>query len=269
MSQQTRIQVLSDLHLESPVAYDIFEIPSAATNLALLGDIGQAKDEGYAEFIKSQVQKFQIVFLVLGNHEAYHSDWASVKRLINNLQKENLPGEGKLIFLDQTRVDISNTTTVLGCTLFSKIDPELENEISFGVNDFYYVGEGWNTTLHNQAHDSDLQWLNQKVKQIEEEEPNRRIIIFTHHSPTTDAEAVDPRHAKSFIRSAFSTDLSREKCWTSKNVKVWAFGHTHFNCDFIDEGTGKRVFANQRGYYKAQSVGFDIDKVLDTALINS
>ena len=269
MIQETQIQVLSDLHLEAPVGYDIFEITPMAPNLALLGDIGQAKDEGYAEFIKSQVQKFQTIFLVLGNHEVYHSDWASIKQSIDNLQKEKLCGEGKLILLDQTRVDISSTTTVLGCTLFSKINPEFEDEISFGVNDFYYVGEGWNTALHNQAHDSDLQWLNQQVEQIGVEEPHRSVIIFTHHSPTTDTEAVNPRHAKSIIRSAFSTDLSGEKCWTSKNVKVWAFGHTHYNCDFVDEKTGKRVFANQRGYYRAQSVGFDIDKVVDTALIDS
>ena len=269
MAQETQIQVLSDLHLEAPVAYDIYEITPMAPNLALLGDIGQAKDQVFADFIKSQVQKFQTVYLVLGNHEVYHSDWESVKRSMNNLQKEKLPCEGKFVFLDRTRVDISGTATVLGCTLFSKIDPEFEDEISFGVNDFYCVGEGWNTTLHNQAQDSDLQWLNQQVEQIEVEEPHRSIIIFTHHSPTTVAEAVDPRHAKSTIRSAFSTDLSGEKCWASKNVRVWAFGHTHFNCDFIDERTGKRVFANQRGYYKSQSVGFDIDRVLDTALVHS
>lgn len=37
-------QILSDLHLESPAAYDIFEIPTKTTHLALLGDIGNVRD---------------------------------------------------------------------------------------------------------------------------------------------------------------------------------------------------------------------------------
>ena len=34
------LQVISDLHLESPKAYDIFSIIPHAPHLALLGDIG-------------------------------------------------------------------------------------------------------------------------------------------------------------------------------------------------------------------------------------
>lgn len=48
----------------------------------------------------------------------------------------------------------------------------------------------------------------------------------------------------------------------SKNVKVWAFGHTHWNCDFVEEG-GKRVLTNQRGYYFSQAVGFEAGKCIE------
>jgi hypothetical protein len=34
------LQILSDLHLESPKAYDLYDIPPKAPLLALLGDIG-------------------------------------------------------------------------------------------------------------------------------------------------------------------------------------------------------------------------------------
>jgi len=40
------------------------------------------------------------------------------------------------------------------------------------------------------------------------------------------------------------------------------FRHTHFNCDFIDEGTGKHVVINQRGYYFSQAGRFDAEKVV-------
>jgi hypothetical protein len=50
-------------------------------------------------------------------------------------------------------------------------------------------------------------------------------------------------------------------------VRVWAFGHTHYNCDLVLEreeaNTGPiRLIANQRGYYFAQADGFDVDKVV-------
>ena len=52
-------------------------------------------------------------------------------------------------------------------------------------------------------------------------------------------------------------DLSKETYWRSENVKLWAFGHTPVNCDFVDDLTGKHVVTNQRGYYFAQAKGFD------------
>lgn len=45
-------------------------------------------------------------------------------------------------------------------------------------------------------------------------------------------------------------------------MKLWAFGHTHFNCDFEDERTAKRVLANQKGYARAEALGFDREKVV-------
>lgn len=45
-------------------------------------------------------------------------------------------------------------------------------------------------------------------------------------------------------------------------MKLWVFGHTQFNCDFTDEGTGKHVVTNQRGYYFSQAAGFDAEKVV-------
>jgi hypothetical protein len=164
--------------------------------------------------------------------------------------------------MDQNRYDLSPNITVLGCTLFSNVLPSQTESISFGLNDFYHI-EDWTVEEHNEANIADLGWLNAQVKSIAETEPDRKIIILTHYSPTTSPEAIDPAHSQSKISSGFSTDLSGEICWTSRNVKVWAFGHTHFNCDFIENGSGKRVLTNQRGYYFSQSAGFDGKKSIE------
>lgn len=44
------------------------------------------------------------------------------------------------------------------------------------------------------------------------------------------------------------TNLSDEAHWKMENMMLWTFGHTHFNCDFVDLNTGKGVVANRRRY---------------------
>jgi predicted phosphodiesterase len=254
---KSSIQILSDLHLESPKSYDTFEITPIAPYLALIGDIGCVKDPEYLSFLSQQLSKFKIVFLVPGNHEPFHSSWATTKKKLRQLETENA-GEklGLFVLMDQTRYDISPELTILGCTLFSNILPGQEERVSLGFSDFRYI-EDWTVEDHNRAFIADLAWLNARVKSIAEIEPERKIIILTHYSPTTSPETINPAHSESRISSGFSTDLSGEGCWSSRRVKVWVFGHTHFNCDFVESRTGKRVVTNQRGH---EAAGFDGEK---------
>ncbi|KAL7622036.1 hypothetical protein AAE478_007537 [Parahypoxylon ruwenzoriense] len=264
------IQILSDLHLEAPKGYDIFEIPPRASYLALLGDIGfLSRDlDEYSNFLLVQLRQFKVVFLILGNHEPYHSTWSKVKESVANFQKNvesrREGGEtlGEFVFLDRTRFDIDvedDKVSVLGCTLFSNVPPESHDHVSFGVNDFYHIEE-WDIEKHNQAHQRDIQWLDSQLERLKDLE--RKVVIFTHYSPTIDSRAADPRHSKSAIKPAFATDLRDTLLWRNDTIKLWAFGHTHYNCDFED-GLGKRVYTNQRGYYFAQSASFDVTKVVE------
>ncbi|KAL4970451.1 acyl-CoA dehydrogenase/oxidase [Aspergillus stella-maris] len=260
------LQVVSDLHLENPRAYDLFHIPRKAPYLALLGDIGTVKDDKLFAFLEVQLQTFELVFFLLGNHEPYDSNWSFVRDRVKKFQddidrrREQEPGLGKFVFLDQTRYDIFEDVTVLGCTLYSRVPAAQSEMVSYRVNDFYYISD-WTVEAHCKAHEADLNWLNEQVSQIVTSKPHQKIIIFTHHSPTVDLEASDPAHINSPISSAFSTDLSQEPCWQKPQVRLWSFGHTHYNCDYTEQRTGKRVMANQRGYYFAQAKGFDPEKL--------
>lgn len=86
---EVNFQILSDLHLESPAAYDTFEVQPRAPYLALLGDIGYVKDAGFFHFLHRQLKAFRIVFLVLGNHEPYHSAWAGAISEVNRFKAES------------------------------------------------------------------------------------------------------------------------------------------------------------------------------------
>lgn len=264
---ETKIQILSDLHLESPQAYDVFHIEPKAPYLALVGDIGYVKDRGFFDFLRKQLRVFRVVFLVLGNHEPYHSNWSEAKSGINRFVTGLAPLKsevplGQLVFLDKTRYDISSTLSVLGCTLFSRVVHEQKEDVSFGINDFYHIDD-WSVDAHQVAHRADLDWLNHELDTISRLEPDRKVVVLTHYCPLTNRGVIDPQHADSKISSGFMTDLSSERCWKSGVVKLWAFGHTHFNCDFIDSYHGNRVFSNQRGYYFSQAAGFDSTKIVE------
>ncbi|PGH02698.1 hypothetical protein AJ79_07577 [Helicocarpus griseus UAMH5409] len=185
----TSIQILSDIHLESPSAYDVFSIPPKAPHLALLGDIGNVRDKGFSPFIEAQLHNFRTVFLLLGNHEPYHSSWPNVRQEIEK-------------FAQNIRLQ-SEREPVLGCTLHSHIPPESEEQVSFGLNDFSGIDD-WTVQEHNAAHAVDLAWLNEQVASISATEPERKIVIFTHHSPAMcEKRAVDPAHANSAIGPGF------------------------------------------------------------------
>jgi predicted phosphodiesterase len=263
------IQILSDLHLEAPKAYDVFQIVPKAPYLALLGDMGNIashRDDCLA-FLTLQLNQFRAVLFVPGNHEAYHSNWPRTLDILRAFEQDVRKDRslGEFVLLDRAAFRLPGTNvTILGCSLFSSIPPESQMAVSFGLNDFFQTSD-WDVGMHNEAHKRDLAWLNAQVADLEQSDVN--IMIFSHWSPSLDVRAVEPRHAGSPITSAFSTELSDEACFKSGNVKVWAFGHTHYNCDFTVEregGAGRlRLLANQRGYYFAQAEGYDGEKTVE------
>ena len=245
----------------------IFSTLSPKHHMALVGDIGYVKDDGFFHFLRKQLEVFRVVFLVLGNHEPYRSNWRETKSKIKSFETSLVQLRlektlGQFVLLDRTRYDISPTLSVLGCTLFSAVDHAQKGSVSFGLNDFYHISD-WSVEAHQEAHRADLDRLNREIDSISRLEPDRKVVVLTHYCPLTSEEVVDPRHADSKISSGFMTGLSSERCWKQSVVKVWVFGHTHFNCDFRDSIHEKRVVSNQRGYYFSQAAGFDSTKTVE------
>ena len=251
------IQVVSDLHLETHPSYKDFDLPATAQYLALLGDIGHVCDEAFLRWLESLLGRYGTVFFLLGNHEPYHMRLSSAKARMRafaaKMDRIRVKSSiGQFVLLDKTRYDVpgvsSGGVTILGCTLFSRVARDQAQEVADRFVDFKDLID-WDVGDHNDCHEADVEWLNNEVEKISKETPERKIIIFTHYSPSVDERTKNPRYPKSTVDSGFMTDLRGQTCWKRSNVKLWAFGHTHYNFDFTDEETGKRVIANQKGYY--------------------
>lgn len=267
MTNTIQFQILSDLHLETHPSYE-FEFIQNAPNLALLGDIGHIEKDDLFKFLERQLTRFKLVFFLLGNHEPYHLKLPFAKQRVlrfstkmENKRASAKVSLGRVVFLDQIRFDIDDEFTILGCTLHSRVTPEQARAIQSRLVDFRDILD-WDVGDHVDAHLADLAWLNDQVTHISTTEPDRRIIIFTHHSPTIDVKANDAKYRNSEVTSGFMNDLSKEECWKNSAIVMWAFGHTRFNCDFVDE-QGKRIVTNQKGYYSIPQSSFQASKTYE------
>lgn len=264
------IQILSDLHLESPKAYDLYNILPKAPYLALLGDIGNvvAHKDDILTFLTRHLRQFKAILFVPGNHEAYHSSWEETMAVLREFEErvEHDASLGQFVVLDRgTYRPPGLDTVILGCSLYSHVPKDSEMAVEMGLNDFFLIKD-WTVADHNNAHQRDLTWLNDEVAKLEGSDNAANIIILTHWSPSRFPGVTDPKHMGSPITSGFSTNLANERCFNSPKAKLWAFGHTHYNCDIEIErqnGAGMlRLLANQRGYYFAQADGFAVEKTI-------
>ncbi|RPD82456.1 Ser/Thr protein phosphatase protein [Lentinus tigrinus ALCF2SS1-7] len=267
------IQVLSDLHLEvsKPAVgggYTTFEydFPARADILALLGDIGTTNDDRFFDWLRAQLKRFKLVFFLSGNHEAYRSSIKDATSRLAAFAKEmekqansSTPdvNYGRFVLLDRTRYDLSDTVTVLGCTLWSHLDSKHVELIHLGLNDFHMIKD-FTPDVYQSLHKRDAEWLSRTVTDIAHDEPHRKLIVMTHHAPTVD-DTSNPMYRGGQMGSAFSTELSQTEWWP--HIKVWMFGHTHWPCDF--ERNGVRVLSNPKGYRTAGDDGYDPEMVVE------
>lgn len=90
-----------------------------------------------------------------------------------------------------------------------------------------------------------VDWLRKEIARLRGNCP--AIAVMSHHTPSmvgTSHPRFEGRNADATMH-AFSTDLS-DVFAAAAEVKVWAYGHTHFNNDRYLHGT--RLVSNQRGY---------------------
>ena len=263
-------QIVSDLHLETHPSYDSYKLPQTAPYLALLGDIGHVNEASLFAFLEKQLHRYWAVFYLIGNHEPKGLTLADARARVRAFaaRMDALRARstvGRFVFLERARYDLTPGVTVLGCTLFSRVRPDQAAAVQARLVDLRDTRE-WAVAEHNRAHAADLEWLNDEVARLAREEPERRVAVFTHHSPCgDDPRATNPRHEGSEVSSGFATDLRGEVCWAGSNVTLWAFGHTHWNCNFVVEESEARktVLANQKGYSRMVRDDFNAKKIFE------
>lgn len=237
-----KIQIISDIHLEyiSNVK-DIPIIKKYAPYLAILGDIGDAYKPNYEYFLKLQSEQFEKIFIVLGNH-CFYNKKKTYLEILNQI-KEVISRFNNIILLNQDTYDISENTTLIGCTLWCDIDPNIQ----FAINDFRYITLSINKTndhresldidTYKKWHFSDLEFIKKSIEYFKN--TNKKLIILTHHAPS---RIMAGKYFNSKYDSAFTNDL--EYLFINPII-AFASGHIHSNVDTYINGI--RTVSNAYG----------------------
>lgn len=243
------VQIMSDLHLEVGQQYQTFDFPVTGKWLVLAGDIGRLIDyDSYRAFLEHQVQRFDKVALVLGNHEFFGLTYEEGISRAEQLASEPSLRTKMLLLHRKVWRDERSGVIIMGCTLWSSIPDSAKEVVKLKISDYKKI-DGWSVDKHNQQHAEDAAWLtselqNLSIASIPNVEPrDRNILVVTHHAPSLEGTSA-PEHINNPWTPAFASDLLPRL--NTEKVKAWVFGHTHYTTEF--RCLGVQLIANQRGY---------------------
>lgn len=252
-----KIQVISDLHLEFQKALPTLFKPKLsqkpqfvqAPYLFLAGDIGYPKsDRGiWLQFINFCEQYYEKIFYVVGNHEAYGTEYYETIDTI----KEVLKSRPKFVFLERGVVSNIGPYKVVGCTLWSNV-----NQVGFAsLNDGAYIKIKKDGIVHNlsredvlEFHEKDKAWLESQV--------DANTIVMTHHLPSFEFIDSQYKHAKyKDLNTGFASELDA----ILLRSRAWIYGHTHIGG--IKDLHGTICICNPFGYPEDYETNFTMEPI--------
>ena len=238
------IQLASDLHLEfgAVTSYESLIRPAAPV-LALLGDVGVLTTaEGcaqYAHFLEWCAHRFALVLVLLGNHEYNQGQpggrvTADVVQLrLHALCASAAVASGHDVRMLQRAGVRVNGVRVLGATLWSAVPAAAAQAVEAYLSDYRLI---WlpgdpprllTAAASHAAHEEDVAWLRAQLA----DGSGGPTAVLTHHTPSCNGTS-HPKYGRppaNPVNHAFSTDL---EALFRPSLRVWAFGHTHYNADF-------------------------------------
>ena len=269
-----KIAVASDVHLEFG---DIdLENKEGAEVLILSGDICVATDldmrdrrqtelgfarrrsEMFHEFFERCATNFPHVIYVMGNHEYYHSDFATelgeIRRKLAHLTN---------LYILEREVKVIGDVTFIGGTLWTDMnnhDPLTLYHMRTMMNDFRVITNS-TTPVHFRTQEGEFKTrvgkfspedavaehvkMKQYIQTVVQGNHNTKYVVVGHHAPS--ARSIHEMYAHDpIMNGGYSSNLD-EFIIDHPQIKLWTHGHTHHPFDYVIGET--RVVCNPRGYH--------------------
>ena len=277
-----KIAIASDVHLEFG-DLDIVNTDNAQV-LILSGDICVAADldmrdrrqtesgfarrrsEMFHEFFERCAANFPHVIYIMGNHEYYHSDFATA---LGEMRRKlaHLPN----LYILEREIKVIDDVTFIGGTLWTDMnnsDPLTLYHMRTMMNDFrviqnsdipvhFRTQEGEFRTRVGKFSPEDAVTEHVKMKEYIQvvtamlgENPNK-YVVAGHHAPSRRSTHAMYAH-DTIMNGGYSSDMD-QFIEDRPQIKLWTHGHTHHPFDYMIGET--RVVCNPRGYsgYEARA----------------
>ena len=215
-NKKTKLQYISDLHLDYPNNNNIPIIPDIKADiLAILGDIGNPFHPNYKKFLESISDSYEKILILSGNHEYW--DREHDMEQIDDKIKSITIKFGNIQYLNNNKINIGKTT-IIGTTLWSNIEEKSWNE---RPSDISIKNITWKK--YNDKHTESVRYLKDNIV--------KDSVILTHHLPSFQL-IIDKYKTTRYIpyNSRYATDL---EYLMSKNIKFWLCGHSHCQIEKI------------------------------------
>ena len=268
-----KIAIASDIHLE----FGNLDISNDnhADVLILSGDICVAADldmrdrrqtelgfaryrsERFHDFFERCAENFPHVIYVMGNHEYYHSDFATalgeMRRKLEHLTN---------LYIMERDVKVIGNVTFIGGTLWT----DMNNQDSLTLyhmrtmmNDFRVIqnstvpvhfrtseGEFRTRVAKFSPEDSVTEHVKMKqyIQSVVQGNHDTKYVVVGHHSPSRLSTHEMYKH-DTIMNGGYSSDLD-EFIKDHPQIRLWTHGHTHHPFDYVIGET--RVVCNPRGY---------------------
>jgi hypothetical protein len=280
-----KIAIASDIHLEFG---DInLENTNSANVLILSGDICVAADmdmrdrrqtelgfaryrsERFHDFFERCSANFPHVIYVMGNHEYYHSDFATELDEVRR-KLEYLPN----LYILEREVKVIDDVTFIGGTLWT----DMYNQDSltlYHMRTMMYVFRVFTnstTPVHFRTSEGEFKTrvgkfspedsveehvkMKQYIQSVVQGNHDRKYVVVGHHSPSR-CSTHEMYADDTIMNGGYSSNMD-EFITDHPQIKLWTHGHTHHVFDYVIGET--RVICNPRGYagHEARADEFEL-----------
>ena len=254
------IQYASDLHIDnypSNTPFSTFLTPTAPV-LILAGDICSAWNPLYKECIEWCSKYWKLIIIISGNHEYYCNDGKIHTLEQTDNQIRDICNQTKnTIFLQSGQSFLYKSVRFIGATLWSDIDPSIWDEVEEKKGDFHMTYVKSQNRIRK-THPSDISALYALHKAristgLTLHNPNEKIVVITHHIPTT-----------KLLESRYKTH-PWNSCYASNTEELfgfpivgWICGHAHRSTR-LQTPQGTMLFMNARGYNTEKEQNRNVD----------
>ena len=283
-----KISLVSDVHLEFS-DLDIANTDNAEV-LILSGDICVAADldmrdrrqteQGFArwrsemfhEFFERCAANFPHVIYIMGNHEYYHSDFATaltdVRRKLAHLSN---------LYIMERDVKVIGDVTFIGGTLWTDMnnsDLLTLYHMRTMMNDFRVITNS-TTPVHFKTSEGEFRTrvgkfspedavsehvkMKQYIQSVVQGNHDTKYVVVGHHSPSR-LSTHEMYKNDTVMNGGYSSDMD-DFIQDHPQIRLWTHGHTHHEFDYMIGKT--RVMCNPRGYagYEQQADEWELKTV--------